>query len=155
MKYLNQHLRCLFKKFKLLSLLILVLFSMKSIACSCVSFSKEEQFNMAEEIVLAKVTKVELVSSDDEMRPWDIARTQYELIESFKRPKTNSKIIYADRNGCVPQLEVGDLYVFYISKDRNISICTGTSWPIGKLHSEYFDKLMTSLRKLSKEKKTI
>ncbi|TLU61596.1 hypothetical protein FE810_13845 [Thalassotalea litorea] len=131
---------------------VLYLTSASVFACKCKFFNEVEKYNRAEQIVLAEVTHVKIVPSQNELQPWDIAETRFEIIESFKNGPLNSNILYAGIYECVPEIVVGEVYVFYISKERGISRCTGTEVK-DDVHPIKFEQMIATLRELSLQDK--
>ncbi|NQY93512.1 MAG: hypothetical protein HRT43_05035 [Campylobacteraceae bacterium] len=121
---------------KLITVSILLLFSINAYACSCNLVSTEELINDATEIVYVQTTSSSLKKGDKR----DKVEVNYNVIERFKGEKNNEGTVYEYLGSCSLGISTGRPYIFFMEKNRVVSRCNGSR------QSSWNDKLLLELR---------
>lgn len=111
---------------KHITLIILLFFSVSTIACKCMPSDIDKWFSESVEVAYIRVvgTSLEVVSKKHKER----VRIQYQIIEKFKDIDKESKsgFAYEDLHNCALGIKTGAKYIFYIREHRIISRCGGS-----------------------------
>ena len=106
-----------------LLVILLSLVSFSSLACSCPTFTEEENFNNAVEVLYVQVLSTEYNAG---AKPFQEVRATYKILEAFKQSENSEGYVTEGLGMCSVGLMSGHQYILYISKNRQTTRCIGS-----------------------------
>ncbi len=136
------------KKCGFVSLLLAILAPSQSLACSCLQASLEEQFALADFVILGRVSAASQLNRSMEWSSADRVDVEVTPYEAFKgnldsMPPLHTAVSSAS---CGVEMTVGHTYLLFFMEDGRIGLCSGSRKLLPTTRS--FQEYETTLEKL-------
>jgi hypothetical protein len=99
--------------------------SFSSLACKCQYYSKDEQFRNAQEVLYVQIISTKYIEN---AQPFREVKATYKTLEAFKSSRNSLGFVTEGNGNCSIGLMSGHYYILYISADRIVSKCNGSTY---------------------------